>query len=115
MKNLRVKFLKLVLAKIEQDQLLDRMGMGICINIDVLGFDISELNFTAEVDYGILDEEDVSQQLSDMANGVRKAIQIEFEPEHYDEAFELVKFWRDEKAYVGMMLMNYLKSEKNKL
>jgi ParB-like chromosome segregation protein Spo0J len=84
-------------------------------NIDVLGFDISELNFTAEVDYGILDEEDVSQQLSDMANGVRKAIQIEFEPEHYDEAFELVKFWRDEKAYVGMMLMNYLKAEKNKL
>jgi len=84
-------------------------------DIDVLGFDISELNFTAEVDYGILDEEDVSQQLSDMANGVRKAIQIEFEPEHYDEAFELVKFWRDEKAYVGMMLMNYLKAEKNKL
>jgi ParB-like chromosome segregation protein Spo0J len=83
-------------------------------NIDVLGFDISELNFT-EVDYAILDEEDVSQQLSDMANGVRKAIQIEFEPEHYDEAFELVKFWRDEKAYVGMMLMNYLKAEKSKL
>jgi len=84
-------------------------------NIDVLGFDISELNFTTEVDYGILDEEDVSQQLSDMANGVRKAIQIEFEPEHYDEAFELVKFWRDEKAYVGMMLMNHLKAEKSKL
>jgi ParB-like chromosome segregation protein Spo0J len=84
-------------------------------DIDLLGFDISELNFTAEVDYGILDEEDVSQQLSDMANGVRKAIQIEFEPEHYDEAFELVKFWRDEKAYVGMMLMNYLKAEKSKL
>jgi ParB-like chromosome segregation protein Spo0J len=84
-------------------------------NIDLLGFDISELNFTAEVDYGILDEEDVSQQLSDMANGVRKAIQIEFEPEHYDEAFELVKFWRDEKAYVGMMLVNYLKAEKSKL
>jgi ParB-like chromosome segregation protein Spo0J len=83
-------------------------------NIDILGFDISELNFT-EVDYSILDDEDVSKQLSDMANGVRKAIQIEFEPEHYDEAFELVKFWRDEKAYVGMMLMNYLKAEKAKL
>jgi ParB-like chromosome segregation protein Spo0J len=83
-------------------------------NIDLLGFDVSELNFT-EVDYSILDDEDVSKQLSDMANGVRKAIQIEFEPEHYDEAFELVKFWRDEKAYVGMMLMNYLKAEKAKL
>ena len=84
-------------------------------DINLLGFDNSELNFTAEVDYGILDDEDVSQQLSDMANGVRKAIQIEFEPEHYDEAFELVKFWRDEKAYVGMMLVNYLKAEKAKL
>lgn len=84
-------------------------------DIDLLGFDTSELNFTTEVDYAILDEEDVSQQLSDMANGVRKAIQIEFEPEHYDEAFELVKFWRDEKAYVGMMLLNYLKAEKSKL
>lgn len=83
-------------------------------NLDVLGFDISELNFT-EVDYSILDDEDVSKQLSDMASGVRKAIQIEFEPEHYDEAFELVKFWRDEKAYVGMMLVNYLKAEKSKL
>jgi ParB-like chromosome segregation protein Spo0J len=83
-------------------------------DIGVLGFDISELNFT-EVDYSILDDEDVSKQLSDMANGVRKAIQIEFEPEHYDEAFELVKFWRDEKAYVGMMLVNYLKAEKSKL
>ena len=83
-------------------------------NIELLGFDVSELNFT-EVDYSILDDEDVSKQLSDMANGVRKAIQIEFEPEHYDEAFELVKFWRDEKAYVGMMLVNYLKAEKSKL
>jgi S-DNA-T family DNA segregation ATPase FtsK/SpoIIIE len=46
---------------------------------------------------------------------IRKAIQIEFEPEHYEEAQELVKFWREEKAYVGMMLMNHLKNEKNKL
>jgi ParB-like chromosome segregation protein Spo0J len=97
------------LLKIEIEEL---QGDG--FNIDVLGFDISEINFS-EVDYSILDDEDVSKQLSDMANGVRKAIQIEFEPEHYDEAFELVKFWRDEKAYVGMMLVNYLKAEKNKL
>ena len=69
----------------------------------------------ASVDYSVLDGEDVKDQLNDMANGVRKAIQIEFEPEHYDEAFELVKFWRDQKGYVGMMLMNHLKNEKTKL
>ena len=68
-----------------------------------------------EVDYSILDEEDVADQLQDMADGVKKAIQIEFEPEHYDEAYELVKFWRDQDAYVGKMILDFLKSEKNKL
>lgn len=68
-----------------------------------------------EVDYSILDEEDVSKQLEEMTDGVKKAIQIEFEAEHYDEAYELVKFWRDQKAYVGGMIMEYLKSEKDKL
>lgn len=90
----------------------DLEGLG--FDIDLLGFDPSELN-PADVDYSVLDGEDVKDQLNDMANGVRKAIQIEFEPEHYDEAFELVKFWRDQKGYVGMMLMNHLKNEKTKL
>jgi hypothetical protein len=70
---------------------------------------------SAEVDYSILDEEDVSEQLEQMTDGVKKAIQIEFEAEHYNEAFELVKFWRDKKAYVGGMIMEYLKAEKDKL
>ena len=68
-----------------------------------------------EVDYSILDEEDVDDQLQDMADGVKKAIQIEFEPDHYDEAYELVKFWRDQDAYVGKMILDFLKSEKNNL
>ncbi len=67
------------------------------------------------VDYSILDDEDVSEQLSDMTDGVKKAIQIEFESEHYEEAFALVKYWREKKAYVGGMIMEYLKEEKNKL
>lgn len=68
-----------------------------------------------EVDYSLLDEEDLSDELSDMADGVKKAIQIEFEPEHYDEATELVKFWRERGAYIGYMIMQYLKEEKDKL
>jgi len=68
-----------------------------------------------DVDYSILDEEDVSEQLSDMTDGVKKAIQIEFEAEHYEEAFALVKYWRGQKAYVGGMIMEYLKYEKDKL
>jgi ParB-like chromosome segregation protein Spo0J len=83
-------------------------------NIDLLAFDPSELK-DGDVDYSVLDDEEIDAQLDDMAKGVRKAIQIEFEPEHYEEAQELVKFWREEKAYVGMMLINFLKNEKNKL
>lgn len=68
-----------------------------------------------EVDYSLLDEEDLSDELADMADGVKKAIQIEFEPDHYEEAYQLVKFWRERDAYVGHMIMLYLQEEKNKL
>jgi ParB-like chromosome segregation protein Spo0J len=68
-----------------------------------------------EVDYSILDDEDVEEQLNDMTNGVKKAIQIEFEAEHYDEASELVKFWREQGGYVGGMIMEFLKAEKEKI
>ena len=70
----------------------------------------------SEVDYSLLDDEDeVDSMLDDMANGVKKAIQIEFEPEHYEEAYAIVKFWREQDAYVGKMILDFLKSEKNKL
>jgi ParB-like chromosome segregation protein Spo0J len=77
------------------------------------GLDVPE--FAADVDYSILDDEDVEEQLNDMTNGVKKAIQIEFEAEHYEEAYELVKFWREQGGYVGGMIMEYLKAEKEKL
>jgi ParB-like chromosome segregation protein Spo0J len=83
-------------------------------NLELIGFDPSELNFTA-VDYSVLDGEDIDEQLDEMANGVRKAIQIEFEPDHYEEAQELVSFWRNEGAYIGYMLLDMLRKEKGKL
>ena len=92
---------------------LEELG-DLGFDMDLLGFDPSELH-TSAVDYSILDGDDVDAQLNEMANGVRKAIQIEFEPEHYDEAQALVKFWRDNKSYVGMMVINHLRDEKNKL
>lgn len=67
-----------------------------------------------DVDYSILDEEDLSSELSDMTDGVKKAIQIEFEAEHYEEAYELVKFWR-EQGDVGYMILQYLREEKEKI
>jgi len=72
-------------------------------------------SFEVDVDYSILDDQDTDQQLQDMTDGVKKAIQIEFESEHYDEAYQLVKFWSEKGAYVGKMILDYLKIEKNKL
>lgn len=65
--------------------------------------------------YDILDDDEANGQLEDMTSGVKKAIQIEFDLEHYDEAFELVKFWREQGAYVGAMIVEHLKAEKHKL
>ena len=68
-----------------------------------------------DIDYSILDDEDVSDELQDMTNGVKKAIQIEFEAEHYEEATELVKFWRNQELYIGGFLIEQLKLEKSKI
>jgi len=87
------------------------------------GWDVEQLEewgldvptFDPDVDYSILDDEDMEDQLEGMTNGVKKAIQIEFEAEHYDDAYALVKFWRDQGGYVGGMIMEYLKAEKEKI
>ena len=68
-----------------------------------------------DVDYSILDGEDLEDQLNAMTDGVKKAIQIEFEAEHYEEAYELVKFWRQKELYIGGFIMEKLKEEKEKL
>ena len=85
------------------------------IDIEEVGVDIVELE--NEPDYSFLDDddEDLQRQTEQMTAGVKKAIQIEFEAEHYEDAYALVKFWREQKLYVGGFLMEKLKAEKDKL
>jgi len=80
--------------------------------VESWGVDLPD--FAMDVDYDILNEEDVSDQLIEMTNGVKKAIQIEFEPEHYGEAYELCSFWRHQGANIGYMILQYLREEKKK-
>lgn len=89
----------------------DLRNMG--ADIDLLAFDPSEIQ-NNDVDYSVLDDEDTDGEVNDMAAGVRKAIQIEFEPDHYQEAQELVKWWREKGAYVGYMVLDFLRKEKAK-
>ena len=97
----------LYILNIEMESLLE-----FDFDFKITGFDsIPEIE--ANIDYSILGEDD--SELDAMAKGVRKAIQIEFEPDHYEEASELVKFWRSQGAYVGYMLIQFLQKEKAKL
>ena len=83
------------------------------VDISLLAFDPSEL-VTSQLDYSVLDDEAIDDQIDEMQQGVRKAIQIEFEPDDYDEAQELIKWWRQQHAYVGYMVIQYLRAEKEK-
>lgn len=84
-------------------------------DLTLLGWGDDLPDFAEAPDYSVLEGEDLEKQLDEMAAGVKKAIQIEFEPEHYEEAQELVKFWRRQGGYLGMMLLEKLSAEKAKL
>lgn len=81
----------------------------------LLDWGLEVWNFDEDLDYSILNDDDsVDSKIDEMQNGVKKAIQIEFEPEHYEEAQGLVKYWRERDAYIGSMLIEALKSERDK-
>lgn len=83
--------------------------------LDDWGLDMPDWN-PESLDYSILDEEeDLTQQMEEMTKGVKKAIQIPFESEDYEAAFELIKFWRERGDYVGGMIMEFLQAERDKL
>lgn len=82
-------------------------------DLTIIGWDEAP-EFAQTPDYDILDEEDLSGELNSLQEGVRKAIQIEFEPEHYEEAQQVISWWRQQGAYIGMMLIDHLKKEMEK-
>ncbi len=78
-----------------------------------LGFDLTVLgwgdelpSFADDPDYSALD--DLEDPTDDLADGVMKAIQIEFRPEDYEEAKGLVNAARKRGDYVGMKLIEAL-------
>lgn len=65
-------------------------------------------------DLSILDDED-NNKLDELTDGVKKAIMIEFEPQHYQEAYDIIKYWREKELYIGKYLIDKLKQEKAKI
>jgi len=99
--------------------LLNNNDMWDPTSIEDWGVDYFEL--PSEIDYSILDDdsddednEDIEKKLKDLTDGVKKAIQIEFQLKDYETATELVKHFREQGAYIGGMIIEFLKSEKEK-
>lgn len=91
------------LLKVELENLLE-----MDFDINILGFN-GMPDFDDEADYSLLDDDDADALLDEMQSGVKKAIQIEFELEHYDEAAELIKKYRAQGAYIGSILIEALR------
>ena len=75
-------------------------------DLTVLGWGDDLPDFAEEPDYSAL--EDLDDPTDELAEGVMKAIQIEFRPEDYDEANALVSAARKRGVYVGMKLIEAL-------
>jgi ParB-like chromosome segregation protein Spo0J len=76
-------------------------------DLTVLGWGEDLPTFGDDIDLSALDDID-DEDLSDYAAGVRKAIQIDFEAEDYEEAKALVAAARKRGEYVGMKLIEAL-------
>lgn len=65
-----------------------------------------------EPDYSILDADD--EKLNAMEGGVKKAIMIEFDIASYPDAYDTIKFWREQKLDIGKFLVEKLKEKGTK-
>ena len=70
--------------------------------------------FDKNPDYSILDDIDLGGELDEMTGNVKKALQIPFDLEDYQRAFDLVKEFRENKIYVGKLLIEKLENEKSR-
>jgi len=66
----------------------------------------------AEIDYSILDTEDVSEKLGDMVKSVKRGILIDVDADDYDEALQLVQYFRKKQTNMGRLLIKLLQKEK---
>jgi ParB-like chromosome segregation protein Spo0J len=105
-------------AEWDEDKLLVELQSMTVDMQQLVGFSQDELVAMlqiSQIDYSILDGDlEADQAADEMEAGVKRAIQIEFESEHYDEAAELVSWWRGKEAYVGGMILSFLRAEKKK-
>ena len=78
------------------------------------GFDESQLAGFSDIDYSALDDDSLDEELEGMLDGTRKAIQIEFTLEDYEQAYKLINELRKDEEYVGGLILAWLNDYKTK-
>lgn len=72
------------------------------------GFDENQLVGFADIDYSVLDDDSLDDEIDGMVDGTRKAIQIEFTLEDYEQAYKLIGELRKNDEYVGGLILGFL-------
>lgn len=80
-------------------------------NVDINDWGLDVWVPEADVDYSILDEEfgDIDEQVSEMKDSVKRALQIEFTADDYAVALELTGRLRKEGVYLGGIVIEALR------
>tara|TARA_R110000796_G_scaffold50892_2_gene120126 strand:- start:166 stop:750 length:585 start_codon:yes stop_codon:yes gene_type:complete len=77
------------------------------------GMDVWEAN--DDIDYSILDDDEgFETSVDDMKSNSKKAVMIEFDILDFDEAYQLVKFFR-EQGDLGKTMLRMMRAEKEKM
>ena len=77
------------------------------------GMDVWEAN--DDIDYSILDDDEgLETSVDDMKSNSKKAVMIEFDILDFDEAYQLVKFFR-EQGDLGKTMLRMMRAEKEKM
>jgi len=79
-------------------------------NLTDWGLDLPQ--FPVTLDYTILKDGEPNHRQSEMSESVVKAIQIEFALEQYQEALDLIRYFRSAGANIGTMILEFLKQQK---
>tara|TARA_R100001082_G_scaffold6317_1_gene4116 strand:+ start:116 stop:712 length:597 start_codon:yes stop_codon:yes gene_type:complete len=90
-----------------QSELISLADAG--FDLSVLGWGDELPTFGEEIDLSALDDDD-DEDLSSFAEGVRRSIMIDFEEADHEEAKALVEAARKKGVYVGMKLIEALRS-----
>lgn len=101
-------------AKQKQFVIKDNVGFGVW-DWDVLANEWNEVELKdwgldvwqpeEDVDYSALDDLDIDGELTDKELGVKRAIQVEFDPGNYDEALRLINEYRKNGGNVGLVVL----------